>query len=177
MNELTLGSRISHDKYGEGIVAKVNVTSYEIYFASSGRMEISKSSDDISVLEEKETERSVIGFSLDEFEELLVHVLDRFGLHQSKLPMGDRWKGGNMILQPQNPEHKAKEIPIEVFFHKIVMLRDNIRVMEQKINSHTILSDEEKVQLQQYITKMYGSLTTFNILFAEKDHQFKGAGK
>jgi len=96
---------------------------------------------------------------------------------QELLPMGEKWTGGKMILQPANPLLQGKEIPIETFFHKIVMLRDRLRVLEQNINSNAKLSDEEKVDLQQYITRIYGSLTTFNILFAEKDHYFVGAGK
>jgi hypothetical protein len=80
-----------------------------------------------------------------------------------------------MILQPANPELKPKEIPVETFFHKIVMLRDRLRVLEQNINSSKSLTDEEKVNIQQYITRAYGSLTTFNVLFAEKEHYFVGA--
>jgi len=80
-----------------------------------------------------------------------------------------------MLLQPANLSVKPKEIPIESFFHKIVMLRDRLRVLEQNINSHAVLTDEEKVNMQQYITRIYGSLTTFNILFADKDHYFVGA--
>jgi len=80
-----------------------------------------------------------------------------------------------LLLQPANLSLKPKEIPIENFFHKIVMLRDRLRVLEQNLNSHPGLSDEEKVNMQQYITRIYGSLTTFNILFADKDHYFVGA--
>ena len=90
--------------------------------------------------------------------------------------MGDRWKGGKLIIQPSNKELKSKEIPVEVFFHKIVMLRDRLRVLEQNINSHPALTDEDKINLQLYITRIYGSLTTFNILFSEKEYYFIGMG-
>ena len=80
-----------------------------------------------------------------------------------------------MILQPANFALQPKEIPVETFFHKIVMLRDRLRVLEQNINSSSSLTDEEKVNMQQYITRSYGSLTTFNVLFSEKDHYFVGA--
>jgi len=85
-----------------------------------------------------------------------------------------------MLLQPADKTQKAKEIPIDVFFHKIVMLRDRVRVMEQQVNAHKKLSDEDKVNLQQYITRIYGTLTTFNVLFKNKEHWFvgeKGSGE
>ncbi len=177
MEELIAGTRIDHDRYGEGIVSKVNLTNYEIFFASKGRMEISKRSEEIKVIEAPE--RSDIGDSLTlpQIDEAISYVLDRFGALQEVVPLGEKWEGGKLILEPANTDLQSKEIPIEAFFHKIVMLRDRLRVLEQSINSSKSLSDTEKVNVQQYITRSYGSLTTFNVLFSEKEHYFKGAGK
>ena len=88
--------------------------------------------------------------------------------------IGSRWIGGEMILQPADMAQQAKVIPVEAFFHKIVMVRDRLRVLEQHINSSKKLDDADKVDLQQYITRIYGSLTTFNVLFAEPDDCFRG---
>lgn len=90
------------------------------------------------------------------------------------VPLGERWQHGSIILQPADKTLKPKEMPIEDFFHKIVMLRDRLRVLEQNINSSKNLSDEEKVNMQQYITRCYGSLTTFNVLFKNKEQWFVG---
>ncbi len=89
-------------------------------------------------------------------------------------PMGRRWEGGKLILRPGVEGQQDKEVPLEAFFHKIVMLRDRLRVLEQKVNGSDKLSDQEKVDLQQYITRCYGTLTTFNVLFRDKDDQFVG---
>jgi hypothetical protein len=105
----------------------------------------------------------------------LVRSVVREELEITKAPIGDRWQGGTMVLRPGKPGTQEKEIPIEVFFHKIVMLRDRLRVLEQQINSNEKLSDSEKVSLQQYITRCYGSLTTFNILFKDKADHFVGS--
>lgn len=86
--------------------------------------------------------------------------------------LAGKWDGGTLIMQPGNRDLQSKEVPIDAFFHKIVMVRDRLRVLEQNINSHEKLNDADKVHLQQYISRIYGSLTTFNILFADKEDHF-----
>ncbi|HUB05433.1 MAG TPA: hypothetical protein VMB50_00440 [Myxococcales bacterium] len=98
----------------------------------------------------------------------------REALGETEAPLAAKWEGGTVILKPRDPSLQAKEIPIDSLFHKVVMVRDRLRVLEQKLNGHEKLSDAEKVEMQQYVTKCYGSLTTFNVLFAEKGDQFVG---
>ena len=174
MEELAVGTRVDHPRYGEGIVSKNKITSYEIFFERGGKIEITKRNEDLEVIEAPE-EKPRNSLSLPEVEKVLRYVLEEQSALQEIVPLGDKWTGGNMLLQPANLSLKPKEIPIESFFHKIVMVRDRLRVLEQNINSHPALSDEEKVNLQQYITRIYGSLTTFNVLFADKDYYFVGA--
>lgn len=110
---------------------------------------------------------------VDELKEIIREVLDE-ELSLSDIRIGPRWQAGTVILKPGDPSLTPKEIPLEAFFHKIVMVRDRLRVMEQKINAHKILSDADKIELQQYITKVYGSLTTFNVLFRDREDHFVG---
>ena len=105
--------------------------------------------------------------------EALREVL-REELGPREIKMLDRWKGGRLIMRPAREGQKEKEIPLDDFFHKIVMVRDRLRVLEQKLNSHSGLSSADKVELHQYITRIYGSLTTFNILFADREDWFVG---
>ncbi len=175
MEELPVGTRVEHPRYGEGIISKDKLTAWEIFFEKGGKIEMTKRNIDLSVVEKTEDLAPKKGLTISEVENVVKYVLDQYGALNAVVPLGEKWKGGTLLLQPANPELKPKEIPIEAFFHKIVMLRDRLRVLEQNINSHNVLSDEEKVNLQQYITRIYGSLTTFNVLFAEKEDFFVGA--
>lgn len=177
MKELTAGTRVKHTVYGEGIISKVNITNYDIFFEKAGKVTISKQSDDLEVTEEKEGNAPTASFTLKQLEESICYVLDKYVGLPEEIELGEKWKGGAMILKPGDASLQSKEIPIDSFFHKIVMMRDKIRVLEQNINSNEKLSDEEKVNLQQYISRVYGSFTTFNILFKNKEDYFSSKGE
>ena len=167
---LGIGSRVKHPAYGDGVVIRLHQAAYECCFTLYGIKMASKDYDKWQVVEAIPAEESV---SFTEAEKSLMKILRHWSDISNVVDLGDRWKGGTMILKPDDDSLKPKEIPIESFFHKIVMVRDRIRVMEQRINSSK-LTDEEKVDLQQYITRIYGSLTTFNILFKNKEDYFVG---
>ncbi len=174
MDQLTLGigTRLQHPQYGPGVIVGVRLATYLISFISEGIKEIDKNDDK---LEEIIPENVTVELeTTSDVEKSLLKILRLWSDASEIVPLGDKWRGGTMLLQPADKSQKAKEIPIDVFFHKIVMLRDRIRVMEQQINAQKNLSDEEKVNLQQYITRIYGTLTTFNVLFKSKENWFVG---
>ena len=173
-NQLGVGSRIEHPKFGKGVIVDMDASYYSVWFRDGGSTRgIDRSYDGLSVLEKVESE--YIPVTLQEIEQALENVLDRKAALSEKVDLGGKWIGGTLLMKPGSGDLAPKEIPIETFFHKIVMVRDRLRVLEQNINAHKTLTDEEKVDLQQYITRIYGSLTTFNVLFKNQDHQFKGA--
>ncbi|MFA9391884.1 MAG: hypothetical protein ACERKD_18895 [Prolixibacteraceae bacterium] len=173
MEELAVGSRVKHPVYGEGLISKSHLTIYEIYFERGGKVELTKYNPDLKVLDVPEQEPRT-GLSLQEIEEAISFVLDKYQGLSAVVKIADKWKDGTLVMKPGNTSLQSKEITIEAFFHKVVMLRDRLRVLEQNINTHPKLDEVDKVQLQQYITRAYGSLTTFNVLFAEKDDYFVG---
>ena len=170
MKLLGIGSRINHAEYGKGVVTNVSTKEYWVTFIDGGLETISIDSE-FEVIEAAENEVDTISFY--DVEQSLLSILKKWNGLSEPIAIGDKWKGGNMKLVPGQVGLAHKDVPIDVFFHKIVMLRDRLRVMEQKINASN-LEEIEKVELQQYITRIYGSLTTFNILFKSQSDYFVG---
>jgi len=175
--DFCVGTRIRHEKYGEGIISENKDLTYKVVFVRGGEVEFSKMNASFSVVTPNESGNDDSRPRLDvrDFERAITFILGKYNAIENRVALGKKWEGGTMILQPANPELKPKEIPVETFFHKIVMMRDRLRVLEQNINSSDSLTDEEKVNLQQYITRIYGTMTSFNILFDDKSDYFVGS--
>ncbi len=171
MELLGVGSRIKHPEFGFGVVTNLDSKRYWVVFEEKG-LETIDLDCEFEVIEIIKDELDVVSFF--EVESSLRKMLKKWSDVTERVRIGDKWKGGKIILQPSDTNLASKEIPINTFFHKIVMVRDRIRVMEQKINSSKKLDDQDKIDLQQYITRIYGSLTTFNVLFKEKEDHFVG---
>ena len=170
--KLGIGTRLQHTLHGPGVIVAVKYATYIISFIHDGIKEIDKNDPKLDEIIPENATAEIETTS--QVEKSLLKILRLWNGNSEIVPLGDRWKNGTMILQPADKTLKPKELPIEDFFHKIVMLRDRLRVLEQNINSNKNLSDEEKVNIQQYITRCYGTLTTFNVLFKEKEHWFVG---
>ncbi|HHZ94568.1 MAG TPA: hypothetical protein EYN28_01070 [Flavobacteriales bacterium] len=176
-----IGAKIEHPNFGEGVIFGREGDFYRIYFKELGEKEIGVEYDGYEVLEASKGDSpqpdvSDIIEAIDHVFDEKLSVLTSY-LDPEPIQIGEKWLGGVMILSPAESDLQAKEIPIETFFHKIVMVRDRLRVLEQQINSDEKLDDIDKVKLQQYITRIYGSLTTFNVLFKYKEDSFSGEKK
>ncbi len=167
---LGIGSRIRHPEFGHGVIINLKATGYTVTFMDEG-IRLLAFSAPLEVLDAVEPDGDQV--SLLDVEQALSRVLQRWGGLTELVPLGDKWKGGKLILKPGRTDLANKEIPIDAFFHKIVLARDRLRVLEQRINASQ-LDDEEKVNLQQYITRIYGSLTSFNVLFKHTEQTFIG---
>ena len=175
--QFAIGAKVEHPQFGIGVVTNATLTTLSVFFINRGDKEISRSFQGLKLVEPSKVSEQGSGgpaMSLADLEKIFTGVLRRYVDFPETVEMGDKWKKGTMILKPGLADLKPKEIPIDSFFHKVVLVRDRLRVLEQRINSNEKLDDEEKVDLQQYITRIYGSLTTFNVLFKHKEQYFIG---
>ena len=175
ISSLTIGTRVRHPAYGEGTVKSITEHTADVRFDDGSVRTVSPEG---SALQPAEPTAEIAGLEIPLgrlIAQVVETVSDKLGLappENATVELGGRWNGGRLMMHPADPSLQAKEVPIETFFHKIVMMRNQLRVLEQKINAHEKLTDEEKVDFQQYITRCYGSMTTFNILFREKESGF-----
>ncbi|MFM8879000.1 MAG: hypothetical protein ACKOKG_07690, partial [Verrucomicrobiota bacterium] len=174
LSELHLGQRVIHPQWGEGVVKAVNEFAAEVLFLE-GRKPVEPES---SGLAPAEPQASVTGLTLP-LESMIARVVDaavaRLGIERpdgAVQELATRWKSGKVLLQPADAALQPKEVDLETFFHKLVLMRNQLRVLEQKINASETLSSAEKFDWQQYVTRCYGSMTTFNLLFKDKESYF-----
>ena len=173
---LGIGSRVRNEELGVGIVIQSTSAYLVISFVNHGVMEMEKSEveNSLEVLEAVDSPKGLI--TMEQVEKSIKNILGNSLSELDINEIAEKWDDGKLILQPGDANLKPYEMDIETFLHKIVMVRDRLRVMEQRINSSS-LAESEKVNLQQYLTKIYGSLTSFNVLFANREDGFKGSGK
>jgi hypothetical protein len=172
---LHIGMKVRHPQYGLGTIKSIGEKTSEIQFEGNIVRTVSP---ETSELEPAEAQVAVSGLTqpLALFvAETARAILAEMGVEKPDAELqqlGARWFKGRLVMHPSDPSLQPKDVPMDVFFHKIVMMRNNLRVLEQKINAHEKLDDAEKVEMQQYITRCYGSMTTFNVLFRRKEDQF-----
>jgi len=173
---LHVGMKVRHPQYGVGVVKTISEATADIQF-DEGRRTVAP---EPSGLEPAEAQARIRALDLplaQVIQQAVEATIQRLGLERPEsvvAQLGARWHKGRLVMHPADPALQTKEVPLELLFHKVVMIRNNLRVLEQKINAHPQLTDGEKVEMQQYITRCYGSLTTFNLLFKEKEDQFSG---
>jgi hypothetical protein len=165
-----LGSLVRHRDFGRGRVVGYDEDRYVILFPGGDAKRVAFGFEGLEAPDGSGDPE------LDRVAQAVRSVLGDHGWLDVDLELGKRWVGGTLRLLPGRDEAQAKDIPIETFFKKLVGVRDRLRVLEQKINSHPSLAGEEKLELQGYITRCYGSLTTFNALFGNRASWFVGHG-
>jgi hypothetical protein len=175
IESLHIGMKVRHPQYGVGVVRSLTEHTAEIAFDDAPRT-VAPASSDLESAEATAT-LSELQVPLANLIRDTAHaVVEALGLEQKDVVvegLANRWQRGTLVMQSADTSLQPKEVPLETFFHKIVMIRNNLRVLEQKVNASDKLSDADKFDLQQYITRCYGSLTTFNILFKNKEDQFR----
>ena len=174
IESLHIGMKVLHPRYGVGVVRSLTEHTAEIAFDDAPRT-IAPNSSELTSAEPVATltDQQVPLESL--IRQTAQAMVEALGLQKEDTiveGLANRWQNGALVLQSADTSLQPKEVPLETFFHKIVMIRNNLRVLEQKVNASDKLSDADKFDMQQYITRCYGSLTTFNVLFKNKEDQF-----
>ncbi len=173
LHDIGIGARVKHPTMGIGVVYDLDPRTVHVFFKEHGEQPISRSFAGLVTIAPG-PEIAGAELDLESVKGALKEVLEEAQMPQRPVEIARRFFGGSIEIKPRDPALKGKDLPIDDLFHKVVMIRDRFRVLEQKINAHPALSDGDKVELQQYITRCYGSLTTFNILFEDKEDQFVG---
>lgn len=163
-----VGTIVKHNHFGKGKILGYSGNAYEILFVGNNFKKIAFDSNEMQVI------TNFGDADIDKIKLAVKEVLNDYGYLDTEIEIGNKWSGGNLKMTPGKPGTQEKDIPIEVFFKKIIGIREKLRVLEQKINNHPNLTAEEKVEFEAYITRCYGSLTTFNVLFQNKESQFIG---
>lgn len=175
IHSLHIGMKVLHPRYGVGVVKSLTEHTADISFDDAPRT-LSPESSGLTAAEATAT-LTELQVPLEQLiRDTAQSIIDALGLEKDDSiveGLANRWQRGTLIMQSADSTLQPKEVPLETFFHKIVMIRNNLRVLEQKVNANEKLSDADKFDLHQYITRCYGSLTTFNILFKDKDDQFR----
>jgi enoyl-[acyl-carrier-protein] reductase (NADH) len=174
IENLHIGMKVNHPRYGVGVVKALTEQTADISFDDAPRT-LDPASADLASAEPTATLRELQVPLANLIRDTAASVVEALGLEKKDVVvegLATRWQRGSLVLQPADTSLQPKEVALEIFFHKIVMIRNNLRVLEQKVNASEKLSDADKFDLQQYITRCYGSLTTFNILFKDKEDQF-----
>lgn len=176
---LHIGMKVRHPRYGLGVIRSLSEQTAEITF-DDGPRTIAPASSELAPAEATATLRELDVPLTNLIRDTASAVVEALGLEKQNERivegLASRWQRGTVILQSGDSALQPKELPLETFFHKIVLIRNNLRVLEQKVNANEKLSDADKFDLQQYITRCYGSLTTFNVLFKNKEDQFRSSG-
>ncbi len=160
---LRIGAWIDHPTFGAGRIANHNGTRYVVSFPGVGLREVDSHEVGIKEIETPPQE--------DPIKRALREVLDEYGFGAAA-ELAARWEGGEIVVRSASGAVKEQRLAIDTLFHKVVMIRDRLRVLEQKVNSNKTLTATEKVDLQQYVTKCYGSLTSLNFLFRNDEDKF-----
>ena len=166
-----VGTIVRHVQFGLGRVVAYEANQYVIVFRGGDTRRVAWSFDGLEAEERKGDPET------DRIRQAVRDVLGEHGWIDVDLELAPRWGGGTLRLVPGKGDIQAKDVPIEVFAKKIIGIRDRLRVLEQKINAHPTLAPEEKLELQGHITRCYGSLTTFNVLFGAEGSRLKGTGE